>query len=702
MKLDVKTLCPYCGVGCGIIARTNGKRMLSVRGDPDHPANFGKLCQKGATVAQTVHAPTRLHYPMLRDDRGKLNVVSTTAAVDCVARKLEQILQSHGPAAIAFYLSGQLATESQYLAGKFAKACLRTNHVDSNSRLCMSSAASGMKLSLGSDGPPGCYGDIELADTFLFVGSNAAECHPILFDRVAKRVQKRQAKCIVVDPRRTPTCDIAHEHLAIKPGTDLTLINGLLRRMRGAGKLDRQFIANHTENWEELNALLDEYPAERVVAECGISMEQMLRVTQILMDCDRLMTFWTMGVNQTLAGTFTSNAIINLHLASGMIGKPGCGPFSLTGQPNAMGGRDCGYMSHTLPGQRFVEDDDDRADMERFWKLPAGHLQPRAGHDAVAMFDALARKEIRAIWIIGSNPAASMPNLPRVREAMRNADLVIVQDAYFPTETTEFAQVILPAALNFEQTGVFCNSERRLTLMEQVIPPPAEAKPDWWWISAVAREMGFIAPMQFNSSAEIFQEFAQSTAGRPNDQSGLSHELLRFRGPQQWPIPARGDSVERRFVDGKFPTESGKARFWARRNEALSERVNAEYPLVLTTGRVVHQWHTRTKTGLVANFSKCGDANLVNVNPDDARSLSLRDGEAVSVCSRRGASRAKLRCDNRVPVGTVFMSIHWNELFSPQASPNEVTTDESDPISRQPALKYCAVRLEPAASKANE
>jgi sulfite reductase (NADPH) flavoprotein alpha-component len=702
MKLDVKTLCPYCGVGCGIIARTNGTRMLWVRGDPDHPANFGKLCQKGATVAQTVHAPTRLHYPMIRDERGKPAVVSTSAAVDHVARKLEQILQTDGPGAIAFYLSGQLTTEAQYLANKFAKACLRTNHVDSNSRLCMASASSGMKLSLGSDGPPTCYADIDLADTFLFVGSNAAECHPILFDRVAKRVRKGQAKCIVVDPRRTPTCDIAHEHLAIRSGTDLTLINGLLRRMRGAGKLDKHFIANHTEKWDELKALLDEYPAERVVEECGIAMEQMLRVTQMLMDCDRLISFWTMGVNQTLTGTFTSNAIINLHLASGMIGKPGCGPFSLTGQPNAMGGRDCGYMSHTLPGQRFIENDSDRAGMERVWKLRPGHIQPRAGYDAVSMFDALARKEIRAIWIIGSNPAASMPNLPRVREGLRHADLVIVQDAYSPTETTEFAHVILPAAVNFEQTGVFCNSERRVTLMEQVIPPPAQAKPDWWWVSTIAGEMGFTSQMQFNSSAEIFQEFAQSTAGRPNDQSGLSHELLRFRGPQQWPFPSGGASQERRYADGKFPTASGKARFWARRAEELAERVNPEFPLVLTTGRLLNQWHTRTKTGLVSNFNKRGDTNVVTVNPADARSLSLCDGEFITVQSRRGISRGKLRCDDRIPAGTVFMPIHWNELFAPQASPNEVTADHTDPISRQPALKYCAVRLHRATNEPDE
>src|SRR4051812_2190691 len=308
MKRDVKTLCPYCGVGCGIVATTDGKRMLSVRGDSNHPSSLGKLCQKGASVALTVHSATRLHDAMIRDDRGNLAIVSPNVAIERVSRGLEKILQTHGPGAIAFYLSGQLTTESQYLAAKFAKACLRTNHVDSNSRLCMASAASGMSLSLGSDGPPTCYDDIEQADTFLFVGSNAAECHPVVFDRVAKQVKQRKARCIVVDPRRTATADIADVHLAIQPGTDLVLINGLLWRMRGGGRLDKDFIAANTEGWEELNLLLDQYPAERVVHECGISMQEYLEAARILMDdAQRLLTFWTMGVNQTLQGTFTSN-----------------------------------------------------------------------------------------------------------------------------------------------------------------------------------------------------------------------------------------------------------------------------------------------------------------------------------------------------------------------------------------------------------
>ncbi|WP_428938387.1 molybdopterin oxidoreductase family protein [Fontivita pretiosa] len=694
-RRDVRTLCPYCGVGCGIIATTAEQRIVRVRGDPDHPANFGRLCQKGATVALTVHAPNRLHYPMLRQADGSLAIVSTETAVEQIARSIEQILQHHGPGAMGLYLSGQLSTESQYLAAKFARACLRTNHVDSNSRLCMASAASGMSLSLGSDGPPTCYADIELADAFMFVGSNAAECHPVLFDRVRDRLRSGHARCVVVDPRRTSTAEAADVHLAIRPGSDLALLNGLLRLARDAGRLDRSFIQSSTEGWDELNELLEHYPPQRVAELCGIRVDGLASAARILIEHERLITFWTMGVNQTMQGTATSNAIINLHLATGRIGKPGCGPFSLTGQPNAMGGRDCGYMSHALPGQRLIANAEHRAWIERFWGLPPGHIPPEPGYDAVRMFDALDRGELKGIWIIGTNPAASMPNLPRVRRALSEARLVIVQDAYHPTETTRFAHVILPAAVNFEQTGVFTNSERRVTLMEQVVPPPGQARPDWWWILSVARAMGFERGMRFTSSAEIFDEFARSTAGRPNDQSALHHELLRRKGPQHWPYPALGQPSPRRYVLGQFPTVSGKARFWAHDHRILAERSDEQYPLILTTGRLISHWHTRTKTGLVRQLNEQAGQSSLSMNPADAQSLGLCDGEAVRVISRRGHARTRLRLDATLPPGVVFMSIHFNDLFAPCASPNEATIDDTDPTSRQPALKYCAVRVEP-------
>src|SRR5665213_248415 len=689
---EVRTLCPYCGVGCGMLAGGDGTRIKRIRGDPHHPANFGKLCPKGATLAQTVDVPNRLRYAMLRERRGEpLLAVSPGRAVAAAADRLNDILQKHGPQAIGFYLSGQLTTEAQYLFNKFAKAYLRTNHVDSNSRLCMSNAASGMTLSLGSDGPPTCYADIELADAFFFIGSNAAACHPITFERVQRRIERGRAECIVVDPRRTATAQAASLHLPIRPGTDLALLNGLLYLLHHWRKLDQAFIAANTEGWAELEAMLPEYPPDRVARICGIPAYHLVHAARIISESRRLITFWTMGINQSVTGTYSTNAIINLHLATGQIGRPGCGPFSLTGQPNAMGGRDVGYMSHLLPGQRQIANPEHRHQMEQLWGLRPQTIHPHAGYDAVRMFDALEPGELKALWIVGTNPAASMPNLGHVRAALRKAELVIVQDAYYPTETTGFADILFPAAVNLEQAGTFCNSERRVSLMEEAVKPPGEARPDWWWCKQVANVMGFQTGLGFKSAEEIFDEFARVTAGRPNDQSALSHAFLRQRGPQQWPFPALGQPSARRYEDGHFPTPSGRARFFARPFSGPQEIPDEQFPLLLTTGRVANQWHTRNKTGLISILNKLDPAPFVQIHPDDAAALGLREGQEVEVQSRRGSAHGPMRIDPAAPIGTVFMPMHWNDLWSQAASPNEATSDATDPISRQPALKYCAV-----------
>ncbi|HEX8916488.1 MAG TPA: nitrate reductase [Humisphaera sp.] len=693
MSRETPTLCPYCGVGCGLLAATDGGRITRVRGNPKHPANLGRICPKGGTVGLTVNVPNRLRYAMVRDAKGAPpRVVSRETAVRQVADAFDRILQRHGPGAVGFYLSGQLTTESQYLANKFAKAYLRTNHVDSNSRLCMASAATGMKLSVGSDGPPCTYADVDQADAFFFIGSNAAECHPVTFERVKKRLDKG-ARCVVADPRRTPTAEAAHVHLPLRPGTDLTLLNGLLRLLRDWGRVDRAYVEAHTEGWAELSALLDDHPLEAVASRCGLERSAVLEAAKVLADHDRLITFWTMGINQTLQGTFASNAIMNLHLATGRIGKPGAGPFSLTGQPNAMGGRDVGYMSHLLPGQRAIADPAHRQQMEMLWGLAPGTIRPEVGHDAVRLFDAMDRGEVKALWVIGSNPAASMPNLPRVRRALERCELVVVQDAYYPTETTAFADVLLPAAVNLEQEGTFCNSERRVSLMEQVVPPPGDAMPDWWWVREVAQAMGFKRGMGHAGAEQIFDEFARTTAGRPNDQSALHYALLRAEGPQLWPRPAMGRSTVRRYADGVFPTPSGRARLWARRDLAPGERLSADYPLLLTTGRVLNQWHTRTKTGLVPQLNDRDPAPYLQIHPQDAAELDLHDGDAVEVTSTRGTCRTTLKVDEAIGPGVVFVPIHWNELWGEAASPNEATTDDVDPVSLQPALKSCAVRV---------
>ncbi|HEY7118393.1 MAG TPA: nitrate reductase [Tepidisphaeraceae bacterium] len=705
MARETKTLCPYCGVGCGLLATSDGATISKLRGDPTHPANFGKLCPKGGTVAQTLDVATRLRRAMIRTrdaGPGRLDTaftpVTPSRAIERVAGKLGRVVENHGPESVALYLSGQMTSEAQYVAAKFARACLRTPHCDSNSRLCMSSAAAGMMLSLGSDGPPTCYDDIAHADAFLFVGSNAAECHPVTFDRVKERID-RGAQCVVVDPRRTLTARAAHVHLAVRPGTDLALLNALLHLFAKWDKLDRAFIAGRTEGWAELERLLADYPPQRAATICGIDERDLLAAARLLADRERLITFWTMGVNQSTLGTFTSNAIINLHLASGRIGKVGAGPFSLTGQPNAMGGRDVGYMSHQLPGQRLVADAAHRAQVETFWGLPAGHLPRHAGYDALRIFDAAAHGEIKAIWVIGTNPAASLPNLRVVRAALEAAELVIVQDAYHPTETTRYAHVLLPAAVNLEQAGTFCNSERCVSLMEQVVQPPGDARPDWWWVQQVAQAMGHGRLMSFANAAAIFDEFARSTAGRPNDQGALHHKLLRERGPQHWPYPAMGRPLQRRYGDGVFPTPSGRARLLAREHVEMdpADRPGRAHPLILTTGRVYGQWHTRTKTALVPALNTLDPAPFLSMHPDDARALGLHDGQHVEVASRFGRCRTFLKLDQQITPGVTFMPIHWNELWAGAASPNEATSPLKDPLSKQPALKAVAINVTPAA-----
>jgi len=693
MARDVKSVCPYCGVGCGLIVSTDGQKVLSVKGDPKHPANFGKLCPKGATLAQTVDVTTRLRYASVRGPAGKMDRVSPADAITHVSSELSRIIAAHGPESVAFYLSGQMTTEAQYVAAKFAKACLRTNHCDSNSRLCMSAAAGAMNLSLGSDGPPAGYADIELADAFLFVGSNAADCHPITFTRIKQRIEKSGAKCIVVDPRKTATADVAQVHLPLRPGTDLALLNGFLHLLAVWGKIDRAYIDAHTEGWAELEAMLPEYSPTRVSDICGIDREQFIAAAKIIADTPKLITFWTMGVNQTVQGTFTGNAIINLHLVTGRIGKPGAGPFSLTGQPNAMGGRDVGYMSHQLPGQRLVANPEHRAQMEKFWGLSEGHLGPHPGYDAVRIFEAAAAEEIKALWIIGTNPAASMPNLPAVRAGIEKLELCIVQDAYFPTETTKFAHVLLPAAINLEQAGTFTNSERRVSLMEPAATPPGDAKPDWWWVQQVAGAMGFSRGMSYTSAAGIFDEFARSTAGRPNDQSALYHPLLKDRGPQQWPYAAMGKPASRRYEDARFPTPSGKARLFARQWMEMEDAPGKTFPLLLTTGRVLNQWHTRTKTGQVPALNKLDPCPYLQMHPEDAERLKLHAGQQIVVASRFGVASTFLTINKEITPGVVFMPIHWNELWGHRASCNEATSDLRDPISKQPSLKAVAVKV---------
>ncbi|MBT1189386.1 molybdopterin-dependent oxidoreductase [Streptomyces sp. CJ_13] len=703
---QVRTVCSYCGVGCGMlldVARgADGRRtVLRATGDKAHPANHGRLCTKGATTADMLAAPGRLTTALLRAERDEEpRPVSADDAIAETARRLRAVVDEHGPDAIAFYVSGQMSLEAQYLANKLAKGFVRTNQIESNSRLCMASAGTGYKLSLGADGPPGSYEDLDRADVFLVIGSNMADCHPVLFLRMMERV-RAGAKLIVVDPRRSATADKADLFLPVRPGTDLALLNGLLHLLVENGHTDPAFIAAHTEGWEEMPAFLADYPPAAVAGTTGIPEADLRTAAEWIGRAGEWTSCWTMGLNQSTHGTWNTNALINLHLATGAICRPGSGPFSLTGQPNAMGGREMGYMGPGLPGQRSVLVDGDRAFTEELWGLEPGALRADgSGRGTVEMFRRLADGEIKACWIICTNPVASVANRKTVIEGLEAAEFVITQDAFAETETNAYADVVLPAALWTETEGVMVNSERNLTLARAAADPPGEALADWRIIARVACAMGYADAFTYGSAEQVFEELKGAANPKTGyDLRGVSYERLRAT-PVQWPA-ATGDGPDRnpiRYVDDEaagpvFPTASGRAVFFARPHIPPAEMPDDEFPYVLNTGRLPHQWHTLTKTGKVAKLNKLNPDPFVELHPQDARALGVRDGDAVEVASRRGRAVLPALVTDRVRPGCCFAPFHWNDLFGEYLSINAVTSDAVDPLSFQPEFKVCAVTL---------
>ncbi|AZQ38016.1 reductase [Streptomyces cyaneochromogenes] len=702
---QVRTVCTYCGVGCGILLDVgtgpDGRRtVLKASGDKAHPANAGRLCTKGATTAEMLAAPGRLTNALVRDDRGEEPVPSPMAdAIAETARRLRAIIDEHGPDAVAFYVSGQMSLEAQYLSNKLAKGFVRTNQIESNSRLCMASAGMGYKLSLGADGPPGSYDDFEKADVFLVIGSNMADCHPILFLRMMERV-KAGAKLIVVDPRRTATAAKADLFLQVKPGTDLALLNGLLHLLVENGHTDPAFIAAHTEGWEAMPEFLADYAPTAVAQVTGIAERDLRSAARLIGEAGEWMSCWTMGLNQSTHGTWNTNALVNLHLATGAICRPGSGPFSLTGQPNAMGGREMGYMGPGLPGQRSVAVDAERAFVEELWELPQGTLRADGvGKGTVEMFQKMADGEIKACWIICTNPVASVANRRTVIEGLEAAEFVVTQDVFGETETNAYADVVLPGAMWTEGEGVFVNSERNLTLTAPVADPPGEAMADWRIIAAVACAMGYEKGFSYDSAEDVFEEIRRAWNPVTGwDLRGVTYERLRDT-PVQWPA-ADLDGPERnpiRYVDAdgglRFPTASGRGVFHARPHMPAAEMPDDDYPFVLNTGRVQHQWHTLTKTGRVAKLNKLNPGPFVEVHPEDAGALGIADGDRVEVASRRGRAVLPAVVTDRVRPGGCFAPFHWNDLFGEYLSVNAVTSDAVDPISFQPEFKVCAVSL---------
>lgn len=721
----VKTACSYCGVGCGMALDvatdpdTGARRVVKAYGDKEHPTNRGRLCTKGATSAEMLAAEGRLETGFLRDARGGvLSPVPVDAAITETARRLSEIVELHGPDAVAFYVSGQMSLESQYLANKLAKGFLRTSRIESNSRLCMASAGTGYKQSLGSDGPPGSYEDFDHADLFFVSGSNMADCHPILFLRMMERV-RRGAKLVVVDPRRTATADKADLFLQIAPGTDLALLNGLLHVIVENGHVDRAFVDEYTEGWEAMEALVAEYTPAHVAAVTGLAEDDIRTAARWIGEAGEWMSCWTMGLNQSTHGTWNTNAICNLHLATGAICRTGSGPFSLTGQPNAMGGREMGYMGPGLPGQRSVLSDTDRVFVEERWALPAGTLRPEAGTGTVDMFREMAQGNIKACWIICTNPVASVANRATVLEGLEKADLVIAQDVFLETETNSYADILLPGALWAESEYVTIGSDRTLNLLQQAVEPVGDALPDWQIIARVACEMGFEDAFDYSCAEEIFEEIKQFWNPQTGyDLRGVTYHRLR-QGSVQWPSAPDGpgdrnpvrylnDGISRSLVvrdDGTVPdlafaTPDGRARFLARPHLPAEELPDDDYPFVLNTGRVQHQWHTLTKTGKIAKLGKLDPGPFVEINPEDAVRYSISDGGAVEITSRRGRAVLPAVVTDRVMPGNCFAPFHWNDLFGDDRAINAVTNDAVDSASLQPELKVCAVALTKVAATA--
>ncbi|MFJ3484165.1 molybdopterin-dependent oxidoreductase [Pseudomonas sp. NPDC090202] len=709
---SVRSVCPYCGVGCGIVMQVENNRVIKVSGDKSHPTNFGRLCTKGTTCGQAIAESGRMESAYLRHQRSQDPVRSDIdAAIDETARRLRAILDRDGPDALAFYVSGQMSLEAQYLTNKLAKGFVRTPHIESNSRLCMASAGSGYKLSLGSDGPPGSYDDFDKADLFFVIGANMADCHPILFLRMMDRI-KAGAKLIVVDPRRSATADKADLFLPIKPGTDLALLNGLLHLLLENGDIDDAFIAGFTEGWEAMPAFLADYTPSNVAQITGLAEAGIRKAAQMIGQAPEWMSCWTMGLNQSTHGTWNTNALCNLHLATGAICRPGSGPFSLTGQPNAMGGREMGYMGPGLPGQRSVLVDADRFYIEELWGIPRGSLRQQVGGGTIDLFEQMRDGAIKACWIICTNPVASVANRSTVIEALQAAELVITQDAFLDTETNRYADILLPGALWAEGEGVMINSERNLNLTQKAVDAPGDALPDWQIIARVACAMGFADGFSYASAEEVFEEIKQAWNPKTGyDIRGASYARLRD-GSLQWPCapqasgtrnPIRylNDGVSQRLTldeQGQrpaivFATASGKGVFHARPHMPAVEMPNADFPLLLNTGRLQHQWHTLTKTGKVPTLNKLNPGPFVEIHPQDATALNIRDKDAVEVRSLRGHAVLPAVVTDRVQPGNCFAPFHWNDVYGERLAINAVTNDAIDPISLQPEFKVCAVAL---------
>ena len=699
-----RSTCCYCGTGCGVVIRSEAGRIVEVTGDPEHPSNRGKLCAKGSTLHLTMSPAAqvaRARYPELRARRGEARRrVAWDEALDHVAGHFAACIERHGPDSVAFYVSGQLLTEDYYVFNKLAKGLIGTANIDTNSRLCMSSAVSGYVKTLGADAPPACHDDIDAAGCLFIAGSNTAFAHPVLFRRIeAARERRPDLKIVVVDPRQTETARFADLHLPILPGTDVALFHAMLHVMLWEGLLDESYIAAHTEDFPALREVAREYTPQAAAEICGVHVEAIVTAARWFAAGPTL-SLYCQGLNQSSSGTAKNASLINLHLATGQIGKAGAGPFSLTGQPNAMGGREVGGMATTLAAHRDLANPRHREEMAALWGVDRVPAAP--GLTAVELFQALADRRVRMVWIACTNPAQSMPDLPRVRAALEAAELVVLQEAYADTETAPFADVLLPATSWGEKEGTVTNSERRISRVRAAVAKPWETKHDWEIACEFARKLASglrrnEGLFPYTSPEQIWNEHREATRGRDLDITGLSYEMLERDGPQHWPYPAgASEGRARLYADGRFPTPTGRARFFFERHRAVAEGVDARYPLRLTTGRLRDQWHGMSRSGRVASLFGHAPEPRLSMNAGDLARRGLREGDLVRVESRRGALHVVAAADASLRSGQVYLPMHWGKRhLGGRASfgANSVTSPATDPISRQPELKHAAVRI---------
>ena len=706
--METRSTCPYCGVGCGVIIEHDATQITGVRGDPEHPANFGRLCTKGGTLHLTMTPQAmaqRLTHPQLRRDKAAQRLrASWDTALDQAAETFARAISEHGPDSVAFYISGQLLTEDYYVFNKLAKGLIGTNNVDTNSRLCMSSAVAGYKATLGADAPPCSYEDIAHADCLLIAGSNTAWAHPVLFRRIEDaRAARPGMKLIVVDPRRTDTAEAADLHLAILPGTDIALYNAMLHVLLWEDLVDADYIRAHTEGFDALKAIVRDYTPAMAADICGVKAEDIVTAARWFGLAPAALSLYCQGLNQSSHGTDNNAAIIHLHLATGKIGKPGCGPFSLTGQPNAMGGREVGGLANLLPAHRDMANPEHRAEVARLWGVADVPAKP--GLAAIELFEAVHRGEIKALWIACTNPAQSLPDLKRVHEALKNCPFVVLQEVTADTDTAPYADLLLPAAGWGEKDGTVTNSERRISRARAAVPPPGGARADWRIVVDFARRLEERLESRrprhgdtlfpYANAEEIFNEHRATTVGRDLDIGGISYALLESTGPQQWPLRAGAAAgTPRLYADGVFPTADGRARFKAVQHRPTAEATDPRHPLHLNTGRLRDQWHGMSRSGIVPRLHAHAPEPAIEMHPRDMERRGINDGDLVRLKGKRGSLVLRAAASSTLRPAQTYIPMHWGGRYMSGLGVNALTLPANDPVSRQPELKHAAVQVE--------